>query len=434
MNDHSDSGPLAGVRVLEFSQIVAAPVCGMNLADLGADVIKVEPPGGEQTRRGASVAPNESKNFQALNHGKRSLVVDLQDDRGRELIHRIVPQIDVVLINYRLGVAERLGIDYETLRGLRPDLIYWQNTGFGAQGPEAYRAGSDIVAQAFSGLMALDAKTNDDGAPDLVSSPVADIASGIGAAMGIVAALYHRGRTGRGQLIGTSLLRTALFLMGGSVMREPVHDAVLRDPLQAKVEAVREQGGSWEEILQTRSELRSLYGAFLLYYGGYRAKGGAVVLGALTSANRDAMREVLGIAGQEHSDGPDFDIMDPQNRAQADQWKRKIRAKFLTRTVDEWVADFDAAGAPVSPVYLPEEMADNPQVLADGMIEHLEHSVTGKQRVVGPIVTMSETPTAVPRAAPALGEHVSEVLLEFGLSQSEIGELTAAEVVVPAAS
>ena len=431
MNDAIPEGALEGVRVLEFSQIVAAPVCGINLSDLGADVIKVEPPGGEQTRRGASVVPNESKGFQALNRGKRSLVVDLQQPQGRELIRRIVPQIDVVLTNYRLGVAERLGIDYETLRGIRPDLIYWQNTGFGEEGPEAYRAGSDIVAQAFSGLMALDAKVNDDGAPDLISSPVADIASGIGAAMGICAALYRRERTGRGQRLSTSLLRTSLFLMAGSVMREPVHDAVLRDPLQAKVEEVRANGGSWEEILETRREVRAMYGAFLLYYGGYRAKGGAVVLGALTSANRDAMRKVLGIYGQEHSDDPDHDMFDPENQKRAEQWQRVIREQFLTRTVEEWVADFDAAGAPVSPVHLPEEMADDPQVLADGMIEELEHSVTGPQRVVGPLVKMSDTPTAARRPAPALGEHVGELLRELGLSDAEIRELSDAKVVVP---
>src|SRR6185503_11458543 len=170
------TGPLAGIRVLEFSQIVAAPVCGVALSDLGADVIKVEPPGGEQSRQSGAVIPRESKGFQALNRGKRSLVIDLQDPRGQAVIHRLMPDIDVVTINYRLGVAEHIGIDYDTLRKIRPDLIYWQNTGFGEQGPEKFRAGSDIVAQGYSGLMVTDSKTNDDGAPDLIAVPIADIA------------------------------------------------------------------------------------------------------------------------------------------------------------------------------------------------------------------------------------------------------------------
>ncbi len=220
-------GALSGIRVLEFSQIVAAPVCGVNLGDFGADVVKVEPLGGEQTRRTAAIVPNEGKGFQALNRGKRSLVVDLQDPRGQELIRRLIPQTDVVLINYRLGVAERLGLGYDALRALRPDLIYWQNTGFGEHGVEAKRAGSDIVAQAYSGLMVTDAKVDEDGAPDLISIPIADIVSGFAAAMGVGMALFHRARTGEGQYLSTSLLRTALFIQAGAVMREPVSDAIL---------------------------------------------------------------------------------------------------------------------------------------------------------------------------------------------------------------
>ena len=422
------TGPLNGIKVLEFSQIVAAPVCGLHLADLGADVIKVEPLGGEQTRRSGSVVPGESKGFQWLNHGKRSLVVDLRDPRGQELIHRLIPHIDVVTINYRLGVAERLQIDYETLSALRSDLIYWQNTGFGEQGPEAYRAGSDIVAQAYSGLMALDSKVDDDGAPDLIATPIADIATGIGAAMGISAALFHRALTGEGQLLNTSLLRTALSLMGGTVMREPVHDSVLRDPMMREIEELRASDASWQGILDARASGGPLRGAFRLYYGGYRARDGAVVLGALTQANRDGMRRVLGIDENYDAD-PDYRAQDPETLKEADEWKRVVREKFLTRSVDEWIADFDAAGVPVSRVHLPEEMTEDAQVRADGMIAELEHAVTGPQRVPGPIVKMSQTPTASPRAAPALGEHSDEVLSELGLSQADIDALCVAGVV-----
>src|SRR5690606_6361871 len=298
-------GPLAGVRVLEFSQIVAAPVCGVNLADLGADVIKVEPPGGEQTRRSGSVVEGESKGFQALNRGKRSLVVDMHDPRGREVVQRLVPSTDVVTTNYRLGVAERMGIDYDSLCTLRPDIIYWQNTGFGERGPEAYRAGSDIVAQAYSGLMVADGKTNDDGAPELISIPIADIVSGFAAAMGVCAALYHRERTGEGQRLDTSLLRTGLFLQAAAVMREPVTDSIIRDPMVEEIERLRASGGSYAEMLEARQRRQALRTAFKLYYGAYRASDGAVVLGALTKANRDAMRRVLGIVGV-RSDGPGF--------------------------------------------------------------------------------------------------------------------------------
>ena len=401
----------------------------MNLSDLGADVIKVEPPGGEQTRRSGAVVPNEGKAFQALNRGKRGLVINLQDPRGRTLIHRMMPSIDVVAINYRLGVAERLGIDYGTLSAIRPDLIYWQNTGFGSSGPEARRAGSDIVAQGYSGLMVTDAKTNDDGAPDLVATPIADIASGFAAAMGICAALYHRALTGEGQELETSLLRTSLFLQGSTVMREPTSDTVLRDPLMEEVAAIRAQGGSYDQILEARKRRAALRAAFRLYYGAYRAKDGAVVLGALTKANRDAMRRVLG-GEAEHSDEPEYDAFDPESQEQAAVWQAHYRALFLTRTAAEWVTLLDAAGVPVAPVHLPEELADDPQVAADGMMTELHHTVTGAQRVVGPAVTLTRTPTVARRAAPALGEHSAEVLCESGFDPAEVAGLVAAGVVI----
>ena len=164
------TGPLAGVRMLEFSQIIAGPVAGVYLSDLGVNVVKVEPPRGDDRRNTMAVVPNEGKYFQSLNRGKRGLVVDLQRPEGRALIHRIIPTFDVVTINYRPGVAERLEIDYETLSAIRPDLIYVNITGFGRGGPESARAGSDIVAQAYSGLMATEGKTEESGAPRFIQS------------------------------------------------------------------------------------------------------------------------------------------------------------------------------------------------------------------------------------------------------------------------
>lgn len=422
-------GPLAGVRVLEFSQIVAGPVCGINLSDLGADVIKVEPPGGESIRNTGAVIPREGKGFQALNRGKRSLIVDLQDDRGRELIHRLVRDFDVVLINYRLGVAERIGIDYDSLRAIKPDLIYWQNTGFGEEGPEAYRAGSDIVAQAYSGLMALDGKLRDDGAPDLISSPVSDLITGFASAMGICAALYHRAQTGEGQRLSTSLLRSSLFMMGASVMREPVHDSVVRDQMLASVEQIKAEGGSYEQIIQSRESLQEIRIAFRLYYGGYRASDGGVVLGALTKANRDGMRRVLGIYGDELSDAEGYDAYDAENQRVALEWRGRIREIFLTKTVAEWVRLFDEAEVPVAPVQFPEDMSEDPQVEADHMLWEHEHAATGPQRLMGPAVVMSGTPTRAYRPAPAYGEHSSEVLIEAGLTVTEIAALCNAGIV-----
>ncbi len=168
------TGPLNGVRVLEFSLIMSAPVAGLNLSDFGADVIKVEPPGGEPGRHISAAVPGDGKVFQACNRGKRSLVVDLQQVGGREVIHRLIPSVDVVLLNYRPGVADRIGLGYQTLSNIRPDLIYAEIRGFGSTGPLADRPASDMVAQAYGGSVALSGKLGPDGSPVYPTLPIAD--------------------------------------------------------------------------------------------------------------------------------------------------------------------------------------------------------------------------------------------------------------------
>jgi formyl-CoA transferase len=415
-------GPLKGVRVLEFSQIVAGPVAGLNLADLGADVIKVEPPRGDSHRYTSTTVPGESKMYQGNNRGKRGLVVDLQDPRGIALVHRLVPTVDVVIVNYRPGVARRIGIDYDTLKALRPGLIYAQLSGFGEIGPGARKGGSDIVAQAHSGLMAMDAKYDDDGLPQLIGVPLSDYAAGFAVAMAVCAALLHRERTGEGQYISTSLLRLGLYLQNRYVMREPVSDAAIRDPQMERLNEARKHGASFRELAQMRNPRAQFASPFTLYYRSYHASDGFVVLGALTPQNRQAIRDVLGIT-DERSDEPDFDARAPENIEATERWKWWMEDMMRTRTVHEWVEAFEVAGVPVAPVNFPEEMADDELANADGMILKMTHTVTGPQRVVGPPVLMSATPTGNPLPAPSLGEHTAEVLREVGLSDAEIEQL-----------
>lgn len=235
--------------------------------------------------------------FQGNNRGKRGLVIDLQDARGRALIDRMMPAIDVVIINYRPGVAERLGLDYETVRGLRPDVIYADISGYGERGPLAGRGGSDIVAQGHSGLMATEGKFDAAGNIGYIAVPVADYTAGFAVAMAVCAALLHRERTGEGQRIATSLLRAGLFLQNRYVMREPVGDSVVRDPMVERVRRARAAGASLRELVEIRAPRARLATPFALYYRAYEAADGWIVLGALTPANRDALRAVLGIEG-----------------------------------------------------------------------------------------------------------------------------------------
>ncbi|MQC48039.1 MAG: hypothetical protein DWG77_02960 [Chloroflexi bacterium] len=323
------TGPLDGVRVLEFTLVVAGPMSGVLLSDLGADVIKVEPPGGESTRQSRSVVPDESKGFQAFNRGKRDMVVDLQRPEGRAVIHRLMPTIDVVVVNYRYGVAEQLEIDYETLKQFRPDLIYVESTGFGTRGALARRGCSEVVAQAYSGIMAGEGKVAEDGAPiQATHGAPADYGTAMASAMGVCAALYHRALSGEGQKINTSLLRTGVWLQSHNVNREPVTDALFDDVTRRQMDEMRAAGGSYGDLVRLRSEQRFTGG---LYYGGYAAKDGGIILGALTRTNRDAFPRLLELE-DENSDEPGYDMLDPENQRKAASFKDLLRAKMRART------------------------------------------------------------------------------------------------------
>jgi len=422
-----EGGPLRGVRVLEFTQIIAGPVAGIHLSDLGADVVKIEPPKGEDRRNSGAVVPNEGKYFQSLNRGKRSLTLDLARPEGRELVKRLVPHFDVVLSNYRFGVAERLGIDYESLRAIRPDIIVANITGFGDHGPHATRAGSDIATQAYSGMIAAEGKIDADGAPDwLNATPFIDRASAFAAAMAICAALFERLRTGRGQEIHLSLLQTALELMSNKVNREPVHDVTVRDPLLHRMQAARAGGASYAEMIALRDGAVRLT-SHRLYYRGYDTGNGALILGAITQQNRDTIRRVLDM--HDATDSPDFDAAAPGADEQVEAWRREIQQKLMVRSAEEWEQVFVAEGVPASTVKLAEELSDDEQVLAMEMMTPLVHPVTGPQRVVSPLARMSVTPAVASRPAPALGEHSCEVLAECGLTEAEVAALLSAGVV-----
>ena len=422
------TGPLAGIRVLEFSQIVAGPFAGIALSDLGADVVKVEPLEGEARRNSGAVVPNEGKYFQSLNRGKRSLTVDLSKPEGQALIHRIVANFDVVLLNYRAGVAERLNIGYRALSKLNPGLVYANITGFGESGPYVTRAGSDIVAQAYSGVMAAEGKVDEYGAPQqLVSSTYIDRTTGLSAAMGICAALFSRTRNGKGQELHVSLLQNALELLSDKVMREPVHDAVMRDPLVEEIHAKQESGARYDEVAAVRKQQAPRFASHRLYYGGFHTQRGAMVMGALTLQNRNTIRRILDM--HDTTDEPAFNAADTEKRRLIEEWRAQIQEKLLACDAEEWVARFLEAGVPASVVNHPEDMADDVQVLAAGMVTELDHPMTGPQRVVAPLVRMSGTPTAVHGPAPTLGAHTREILLECGLTDAEVDALAASGVV-----
>jgi crotonobetainyl-CoA:carnitine CoA-transferase CaiB-like acyl-CoA transferase len=420
------SGPLDGIRVLEFSQIIAGPFAGLNLADMGAEVIKVEPPEGEPWRVAQEFVPGAGgKWFQSLNRGKRSLVLKLQDERAQKIVHDLVPDIDVVIVNYRPDVPARLGIDYETLSAIRPDLIYVDNTAFGRRGPWAHRPGYDIVVQAATGLMAGEGKLDDDGAPERMVANIADYATGIAIAWGVCAALFHRERTGEGQLIESTLLATALAVQGSDVMELPAVDAVTRAPIAERVEQMRAEGASYAELLVARNPFAGLARANI-YYRAFKTKDGAVAVGALSAGLHAKVGAAFGV---EAVDVTQLDLSDPQTLERMAQRVDEVIALVESKTTAQWMEIFDREGVPAAPVNFAEDMSSDPQVTANEMMVELEHDLTGSQRQVAPILRFAQTPLEAQGSSPPLGRDSDAIVSRAGYSADRIAELREAGVI-----
>jgi crotonobetainyl-CoA:carnitine CoA-transferase CaiB-like acyl-CoA transferase len=388
-------GPLAGVKVIELSHIMAGPACGMMLADLGADVIKVEKfPDGDDSRR--MVPPkvdSESAAFMILNRNKRGTAINLKSEAGRSLLRRMLGTADVLIENFRPGTMERLGIGYESLREANPRLIYCQLTGFGATGPYADRAGFDLIAQGMSGIMSLTGEGP--GRPPVkVGVPLTDMTAGVLGVVAILAAYAHRLKTGQGQKVETSLLeagilhtawQSAIFFATGR-SPGPLGSA---HPLSAPYQAVQTADG-WINI------------------------------GAANQANWLRLVEVIG--EPRLADDPRF--KDNAARMQnVVSLVERLTARFRERPTGEWLPLLKAAGVPAGPVLTIEQMVEDPQVRARDMVVEVQHKRVGRTRTLGTPVKFSATPTRVSRAAPVLGEHTREILAEYGLAPAEIDKL-----------
>ena len=418
---------LDGIKILEFTEIIAGPFGGMLLADMGADVIKVEPPWGDPWRHAFPIEPGESKTFMSLNRGKRSLPLDLTRQEGREVVYRLIPEMDVVIINYRPDVPYNLGIDYETLSAINPRLIYCENTAYGRSGPHSQRPGYDIIAQAMTGLMASEDKIHE-GVPQQVSStPVADISTGIATAWSVCAALYHRERSGKGQKIETNLLASALAAQSTRFMEVERVDSAPRAEFYESMQIMKEAGVPYTDVhAYYREHFDSRRGrGFSIYYRTYQAADGVLAVGCLSDPLRKRMMDVLGLHDIRFGPEPDFDIYSEESIAFYEKLTAQAEELFRQRTVSEWLETLDAAGVPAGPVRFVEELVNDEQVVSNGLVVELEHSVVGKVKMVGPMLKMSETPLEPAIASPALGEHTDNVLTEYGYTSEQIRELRA---------
>ena len=378
---------LAGLRILELTQVMAGPFCGQVLADMGADVVKVEPPEGDSTRESLGTAA-----FLAVNRNKRSLVLDLKTAEHRAVLHRLVAETDVLLENYRPGVAARLGADWDTLCDLNPRLIYASVSGFGQTGPYAQRPGYDLIAQGLAGVMSVTGEPG--GEPVKCGIPISDLSAGLFCAVAILSAVVARERTGRGQRIDTSLFEAALAL------------------------SVWESAELWGtgQIPQPLGSAHRLTAP----YQALRTRDGHITVGA---NNQRLWRRLCDAIGRAELAADDRFTTNDARMANREELEAELETALASRGTDDWVATLIDAGVPCWPIHDYRQVFEDPHTRAREMEVRLTHPVEGEISALGIPVKLSETPGSVRRPAPLLGQHSAEVLREAGFSEEEIEAL-----------
>ncbi len=388
-------GPLEGVVVLDCTQVMAGPFCAMLLADMGAEVIKVEKPGGDDARRmGPPFINGESAAFLGVNRNKKGVVLDLKNDLDRDVFRRMAAQADVVAENFRPGTMARLGLGPDDLRRERPELIYASISGFGQTGPYADRPGYDLIAQGMSGMMSA---TGHPGSPPVkISAPIADLGAGMFAAYGILAAYVHRLKTGEGQVVDASLLEAAVAL------------TVWEAAEYWGSGAVPGPRGSAHRLVAPYQAVESADGHFNV--------------GAANQANYERLCAALG--------RPDL-LADPRFAGNPERVRNyaalaeEIQRTTRTRTSAEWLAELQEAGVPAGPICGTDEALADEHVRAREMVVALEHPVAGRVDNLGVPVKLSATPGSVRTPAPTLGQHTESVLRAFGVPEAQVAAILA---------
>ena len=399
-------GPLAGLKVIDLTHVMAGPTCTLMLADMGADVIKIEKtPQGDDTRH--SIPPkigDEAASFLMMNRNKRGIALDLKTAGGKEVLRRMLRTADVLVENFGPGVMERLGFAYEQLRADNPGLIYCSLSGFGRTGPYKHRRGFDLVAQAMSGIMSFTGE-RPDGPPVKCGAPLSDITAGILAAMGILAAYTHRLKSGEGQWVETSLFEAAL----------------VQTYWQS---AIALATGVAPRAMGSAHPLNAPYQAF-------QASDGWIVVGGANQTNWLRMLEALD--AMELAGDPRF-VTGSDRMAHLKDLEAELSKRFRKGSTATWLAALEEKGVPCGPVHDMLEALADPQTRAREMVVEVEHSTIGPVETLGLPLKFSRTPGKVRTGAPIYGEHTCAVLREYGFGETEIAALEQEGAVIAADS
>ncbi len=393
-------GPLSGIRVLDFTRILAGPAASLALADLGAEVIKIEPPGsGDDTRTFPPLREGESHYFLSINRGKKSIVIDLKNPAGLGLAKDLAAKCDILIENYRPGVMDRLGLGYEALRAINPGLIYCAISGYGMTGPMKDRPSFDIVLQAMSGALHMNAEPGQP--PMKMGIPMGDLVGGISGPIGILAALFDRTRTGKGRLIDVSLVEGLIGL-----------NAYLPQLAWFSGEDPQPQGSQH---------------AYLVPYGIFAARDGSIVIACLTNAFWAKTCAALGMDDWAHD--PRFTSVEGRRDARA-EINARISAATSARSMAELQALFIAHEVPHAPILSVLDALNSPQSQARGVVVEAEHRTLGTIPLVNRPIRFADEAQAPVTAPPVLGEHTDEILGNIlGLDAARIAALRAAGTV-----
>lgn len=419
-------GALAGVKVVEFAQALAIPFAGVLLADMGADVIKIEPPAGDGVRHTMEpILPGESKGYTLINRGKRAICLDVTSAAARPVIERLAKWADVVMVSMKPADLPRYNLTYEHFRAMNPKLIFLEHAPLGKKGPFGGEPGYDVIVQSMSGTSVLTARERD-GVPINIRPAFNDMGTGAFSALGIVAALRHRDLTGEGQRVETSLLGTAMALGNQLLSWFGVTDPPIEENYRAAMAEARANGAGFEAQRAIWERHYTRGGFANIYFRHYRTADGFVSVGCLSPQLNARFRATTGIKDPRQE--PDFELGSPESMARLQDLVHEVEALFASKSSAEWLTILRAGKVPCGPFNFPPDVFNDPQLLENEYIVEVEHPLFGLYKTFGPPIKMDATPTRISAPPPQLDEHTDEVLGQLGFTGDEIGALRSSGV------